>query len=314
LSGAAPRPKLKWVGSPFGAEAALAGAERHDPTMLPTGSAINAARAKRRRKDKIRTIYSPIERWLDSRFVGRRGEEVAYQSTARHATPPQSPIVGMLFGALIGRLGHATEVGILRAMRENVHIHPTADVSPDAEIGACTRIWSGVQVRGGARIGAECILGKGVYIDFDVLVGSRCKIQNNTSVFHGAILEDGVFLGPHTCITNDLYPRAVTPSGKLKDYDDWEVGRSLLRYGCAVGAGSIIVTGVTIGRFALVGAGAVVTRSVPAHGLVVGNPARLLGYVCACGGRLSFAESSLPVVGQVGLCARCQCETVLPAE
>src|SRR6185437_15618318 len=104
-------------------------------------------------------------------------------------------------------------------MRDNVYIHPTADVSPKAAIGPSTRIWGGVQIREGVEIGAECILGKGVYIDFDVTIGSRCKIQNNTSVFHGATLEDGVFLGPHTCITNDLYPRAITPTGKLKDYD-----------------------------------------------------------------------------------------------
>ncbi|MGH2346589.1 MAG: acyltransferase [Chloroflexota bacterium] len=199
-------------------------------------------------------------------------------------------------------------------MHENVRIHPTAEVSPQAQIGPSTRIWSGVQIREGVKIGGECILGKGVYIDFEVSVGSRCKIQNNTSVFHGATLEDGVFLGPHCCITNDRHPRAITPEGKLKDYDDWEVGRTLLRYGCAVGAGSIILPGVTIGRFALVGAGAVVTRSVPAYGLVVGNPARLLGYVCACGGRLSFGETSAGATGQEGRCARCERETVLPAD
>jgi UDP-2-acetamido-3-amino-2,3-dideoxy-glucuronate N-acetyltransferase len=199
-------------------------------------------------------------------------------------------------------------------MSDNVHIHPTAQVSAQAEIGPSTRIWSWVQIREGVRIGAECILGKGVYVDFDVSIGNRCKIENNTSVFHGATLEDGVFLGPHCCITNDRLPRAVTPEGRLKGYDDWEVGRTLFRYGCSVGGGSIILPGVTIGRFALVGAGSVVTRSVPAHGLVVGNPARLVGYVCACGGRLSFSESSAVVVGQKGRCARCECETVLPAE
>ncbi len=199
-------------------------------------------------------------------------------------------------------------------MSDNVRIHPTAEVSPQAEIGSSTRIWSGVQIREGARVGAECILGKGVYVDFEVTIGSRCKIENNTSVFHGATLEDGVFLGPHCCVTNDRHPRAITPEGRLKSYDDWEVGRTLFRYGCAVGAGSIILPGVTIGRFALVGAGSVVTRSVPAHGLVVGNPARLLGYVCACGGRLSFAEGSAGVAGQTGHCARCTRETVLPAE
>lgn len=199
-------------------------------------------------------------------------------------------------------------------MNETVKIHPTADVSPDATIGAHTRIWQGVQVREDTHIGAECILGKNVYIDFAVHIGNRCKIQNNVSVFHGATLEDGVFLGPHCCITNDRLPRAITPEGNLKTADDWEVGPILLRYGCAVGAGAIILPGVTVGRFALVGAGAVVTRSVPAHGLVVGNPARLAGYVCACGGALSFVGSGRPAAGQVGACARCGRETELPIE
>jgi UDP-2-acetamido-3-amino-2,3-dideoxy-glucuronate N-acetyltransferase len=198
---------------------------------------------------------------------------------------------------------------------DDVQIHSTADVSPRAEIGPFTRIWQGVQVREGVRIGAECILGKNVYIDFDVRIGNRCKIQNNASVFHGVTLEDGVFLGPHCCITNDRLPRAITPDGELKGADDWEVGPILLRYGCAVGAGAIVLPGVTVGRFALIGAGSVVTRSVPSHGLVVGNPARLVGFVCACGGKLSFGdESSQPIAGQIGRCARCGRETRLPVE
>jgi len=197
---------------------------------------------------------------------------------------------------------------------ETVHIHPTADVSAEASVGPYTRIWQGVQVREGVRIGAECIVGKNVYIDFDVQIGDRCKIQNNVSVFHGATLEDGVFLGPHCCITNDRLPRAITPEGNLKGIDDWEVGPILLRYGCAIGAGAIILPGVTVGRFALIGAGAVVTRSVPAHGLVTGNPARLMGFVCACGGKLAFTGAGQPVTGQVGACARCGRETELPIE
>ncbi|HEY8284118.1 MAG TPA: acyltransferase [Chloroflexota bacterium] len=199
-------------------------------------------------------------------------------------------------------------------MNETVHIHPAADVSPMASIGAHTRIWQGVQVREGSHIGAECILGKNVYVDFDVHIGNRCKIQNNVSVFHGATLEDGVFLGPHCCITNDRLPRAITPEGSLKTTEDWDVGPILLRYGCAIGAGAIILPGVTVGRFALVGAGAVVTRSVPAHGLVTGNPARLAGFVCACGGKLTFVVPGRPVAGQVGVCARCGHETELPIE
>ena len=164
-----------------------------------------------------------------------------------------------------------------------IRIHPTADVSPKAIIGEGTAIWHQSQVRDGAHIGEQCILGKNVYVDFDVAIGSRVKIQNNCSVYHGATLEDGVFLGPHVVLTNDLYPRAINPDGSLKGNDDWDVGPIRICYGASIGARSVILPGVTVGRFALVGAGAVVTRDVPPHGLVVGTPARLIGYVCACG-------------------------------
>ena len=178
-------------------------------------------------------------------------------------------------------------------------IHSTADVSPHAVIGEGTAIWHYCQVREDVHIGAECILGKNVYVDFGVVIGHHVKIQNNCSVYHGATIEDGVFLGPHVVITNDLYPRAINPDGTLKGNDDWEVGPVRICYGASIGARSVILPGVTIGRFALVGAGAVVTRDVPAHGLVVGAPARLIGYVCACGHRLTAAGAEL-------ICDHCQ--------
>jgi UDP-2-acetamido-3-amino-2,3-dideoxy-glucuronate N-acetyltransferase len=168
-----------------------------------------------------------------------------------------------------------------------IRIHPTADVSPRAVIGDNTSIWHQCQVREGACIGEECILGKNVYVDFGVQIGSRVKIQNNCSVYHGVTLEDGVFLGPHVVLTNDRYPRAINPDGSLKGTDDWEVSPIRICYGAAVGARSVILPGVTIGRFALVGAGSVVTHDVPPHGLIVGAPARLIGYACACGHRLA---------------------------
>jgi len=174
-----------------------------------------------------------------------------------------------------------------------VMIHPTADVSPRAQVGEGTKIWHQAQVREGARIGQECVIGKNVYIDFDVSIGNRVKIQNNASVYHGVTVEDGVLVGPHACMTNDRFPRAITPAGELKGGADWEGGQILLRYGCSIGAGAVIVTGVVVGRFAMVGAGAVVTRDVPDHGLVMGNPARLVGYVCACGRRLVAAEKAM---------------------
>ncbi|MFN2114695.1 MAG: acyltransferase [Anaerolineae bacterium] len=170
-----------------------------------------------------------------------------------------------------------------------VQIQDTAIVDPTARIGDGTRIWHHAQVRENAVLGRDCIVGKSAFVDAEVVVGDRVKIQNNALVYHGAQLEDGVFIGPAACLTNDRRPRAVNPDGSLKSADDWEVGRTLVRYGASIGAGAVVVTGVTVGRHAMVAAGAVVTRDVPDHGLVQGVPARLAGYVCLCGSRLDDA-------------------------
>jgi UDP-2-acetamido-3-amino-2,3-dideoxy-glucuronate N-acetyltransferase len=183
------------------------------------------------------------------------------------------------------------------------YIHPTADVSPEAHIGAGTRIWRQVHVREHAQIGETCTIGKGVYIDAHVHIGSNVKIQNHVSLFEGVTLEDGVFVGPHVCFTNDLLPRAITPEGTLKTADDWEITPTLVRYGASIGAGAIIICGITIGEFALVGAGSVVTHNVSPHALVFGNPARQYGFVCRCARRLSdvFEQNGL----LIGRCERC---------
>lgn len=165
-------------------------------------------------------------------------------------------------------------------------IHANADVSERAVIGAGTMVWAGAQVREGARVGAECTLAKGVYVDFDVTIGDRCKLENYACVFHPAVLEAGVFLGPGVLVTNDRVPRAVNPDGTRKGAGDWDPLPVRVCEGAAVGAASVLLPGVTVGAWALVGAGSVVTADVPAHGLVVGNPARLIGWVCACGARL----------------------------
>jgi acetyltransferase-like isoleucine patch superfamily enzyme len=185
-------------------------------------------------------------------------------------------------------------------MTADVTIHPTAEVSGGAEIGAGTRIWHQAQVREGAWLGRQCIVGKGAYIDHDVEIGNRVKIQNYALIYHGATLEDGVFVGPHACLSNDKVPRAITPDGELKGDSDWQVGSVAVRYGASVGAGAIVLPGVTIGRFAMVGAGAVVTTDVPDYGLAVGLPARLAGYVCCCGQRLK------PVTDGSLVCCICQ--------
>ena len=175
-----------------------------------------------------------------------------------------------------------------------VIIHPTAAVDPGARIGAGTRIWHWTQVREGVVIGSESIIGKGCYLDSGVQIGSRVKLQSNISVFHGVTIEDGVFVGPHVCFTNDKAPRAINPDGSLKGASDWTVSPTLIRYGASLGANATIVCGITVGRFAMVAAGAVVTRDVPDYGLVLGNPARLAGYVCPCGQRLPAARQPRP--------------------
>ena len=191
------------------------------------------------------------------------------------------------------------------------YVHPTAEVSPEARIGAGTRIWRQAQIREHAQVGERCNIGKGVYIDVHVQIGSRVKIQNHASIFEGVTLEDGVFIGPHVCFTNDLAPRAITLDGELKGAADWQITPTLVKYGASVGAASVIVCGVTIGEFALVGAGSVVTHAVPKHTLVFGNPARHHGYVCYCAHRLSNARIQEGLL--IGWCETCgkECRVVV---
>ena len=160
-------------------------------------------------------------------------------------------------------------------------IHPTADISPEAQIGKDTSIWHWAQVREGARIGDRCNIGKDVYIDSAVVVGDDCKIQNFATLYRGVRVGNRVFVGPHVCFTNDLYPRAVSP--------DWQVVPTSVEDGASIGANATILCGITIGRNAMVGAGAVVTKDVPAHALVLGAPAMVIGWVCECGRPLDQA-------------------------
>lgn len=183
-------------------------------------------------------------------------------------------------------------------------VHPKAEVSSDARLGARTRVWAFAQVRELATLGEECVVGTGAYIDRGVTIGDRVKIENNALVFAGAVVECGVFIGPSAVITNDRNPRAITPGGALKTASDWTAASTRVKRGASIGAGAIIMAGVTIGEFAMVGAGSVVTKDIPDNGLVMGVPARLHGYVCSCGVRLPGALDSRALLEICRSCGR----------
>jgi acetyltransferase-like isoleucine patch superfamily enzyme len=158
-------------------------------------------------------------------------------------------------------------------------IHPSADVSDDAKIGAGSSVWHLAQVREHAVLGENCIIGRGAYVGEGVVMGDNCKLQNYALVYEPAVLEDGVFVGPAAVFTNDHYPRSVTPDGRLKRGDDWEPVGVTVRRGASIGARSVCVAPVTIGRWALVAAGSVVVKDVPDFALVAGVPARRIRWV-----------------------------------
>jgi UDP-2-acetamido-3-amino-2,3-dideoxy-glucuronate N-acetyltransferase len=169
---------------------------------------------------------------------------------------------------------------------ENAFIHGTADVSEQAKIGKNTKVWNQSQIRENASIGGNCILGKNVYIDHDVKIGDNVKIQNNALIYFGSTIEEGVFIGPNVCLTNDKAPRAITPDNKLKASEDWNVDKIMVKKGTSIGAGSIVLPGVVIGKFAMIGAGSVVTQDVPDYALVYGNPAKVRGKVDKSGNKV----------------------------
>ena len=188
-------------------------------------------------------------------------------------------------------------------------VHPTADVEADVSVGPRTSVWNRAVLRKGASLGAECVIGRDAFIDEGVRLGDRVKVQNGALVYHGVDVGNGVFIGPGAILTNDRYPRAITPTGELARGDDWTVSPIELRDGCSIGAGAVVVAGTVVGRFATVGAGAIVTRDVPDYALVAGNPARRLGWVCACGTRLTDGSGknspASPGPDEHLRCARC---------
>lgn len=164
-----------------------------------------------------------------------------------------------------------------------VRIAESADVDERATIGEDTSIWHLAQVREDARIGPGGTIGRGAYVGPGVTIGARCKLQNYALVYEPAVLEDGVFIGPAAVLTNDLYPRAVNPDGSLKSAHDWEAVGVTIREGAAIGARSVCIAPVVVGRWATVAAGSVVTKDVPDFALVAGVPARWLRWVGCAG-------------------------------
>lgn len=164
-------------------------------------------------------------------------------------------------------------------MAVDVFIHPTANVSEKARIGAGTKVWINVQIRENSDIGDSCILSKDVYIDHAVKIGHRCKIQNSVSIYNGVEIGDDVFVGPNACFTNDRVPRAFK--------SDWKITPTRVANGASIGANATIVCGITVGEYAMVAAGSVVTKDVPPYTLVVGNPARAVARIDKEGNRIS---------------------------
>lgn len=165
----------------------------------------------------------------------------------------------------------------------NIFIHPTAIISDNIKIGENTKIWVNVQVREGVTIGKNTIISKDVYIDHAVTIGDNCKIQNSVSVYNGVTIENSVFVGPNVSFTNDKIPRAFNT--------EWTITPTLVKNGASLGANSTIICGVTIGEYAMIAAGSVVTKDVPPYTLVMGNPAREISKIDKNGNRVNTEKA-----------------------
>jgi UDP-2-acetamido-3-amino-2,3-dideoxy-glucuronate N-acetyltransferase len=164
-------------------------------------------------------------------------------------------------------------------------VHKTAEIQKGAKIGKGTKIWQNCQILKGAEIGENCIIGHNCFIS-KAKLGKGVKLESNIDVWDLVTLKDYVFIGPSVVFTNDLTPRAKYPKKKFPKYGKWLP--TLVKEGATIGANATILCGITIGKWAMVGAGAVVTENIPDYAIVVGNPAKIIGWVCECGNKLEF--------------------------
>lgn len=168
-------------------------------------------------------------------------------------------------------------------MKQKTRLMSGSIIHATARIAVGVTVWHGAQIAKGAVVGSNTTIGNNVYIDANVIVGKNCKIQSGAALFRGVEVGDGVFIGPHVCFTNDKTPRAVDPLGKLKKAGGWKIRKTKVERGVSIGANTTILPGVTIHKYAMVGAGSVITKDVPAFALVYGNPAIVHGAVDKAG-------------------------------
>jgi len=187
---------------------------------------------------------------------------------------------------------------------KEVYIHTTAVVDKTAKIEKGTKVWHFVHVRENAEIGRDCVLGHSVYVGSGVKIGNGVKLENRATIYEGVKIEDKVFVGPHVTFTNDPYPRSFST--------DWEIVGTFVREGASIGAGSVVMCGVTIGEYAMIGVGSVVTKDIPSHALAYGNPAEVRGFVCKCGRNLKEEKKKRDFV--LMKCLRCGEKYKIPTE